>query len=76
MAGRVGDRAQRVGQPEAEQRLEALAGLRAEQRVVDPGGGIMDVRRRRNDVEVAGQHQRLFRLKPLPSNTQEVATSI
>ncbi len=43
LAGRVGDGAQRVRQPEAEQRLEAFAGRGAEQGVVDPGRRIMDV---------------------------------
>ena len=45
LAGRVGDRAQCVRQPEAEQRLEAFAGSGAKQGVVDPGRRIMDVLR-------------------------------
>jgi hypothetical protein len=49
----------------AEQRLEGLAGLGAEQRVVGPGRGVIDVGGGRNDVEVACEHQRLFRFKPL-----------
>ena len=43
LARRVGDGAQRVGQAEAEQGLEGFAGLGAEQRVVGPGGGVVDV---------------------------------
>ena len=63
--GLVGDRAQRIGQAEAEQGLESLARLGLEQRVLGPGGGIVDVAGCRNDVEVAGEDQRLLGLEPL-----------
>ena len=65
LAGRIGDGPQRVGQPEAEQGLKAFAGGGTKQRVIDPGRRIMDVLRRRNDVEIAGQHQRFLGLQPL-----------
>ena len=63
--GRVVDRAQRVGQAKAEQGLKTLARRGAKQGVVDPGGGIVDVLGRRDDVEVAGQDQRLLGLQSL-----------
>src|SRR6516165_4378903 len=65
LAGRIVDGPQCVGEPEAEQRLKALAGRRAEQSVIDPALGIIDIPGRRNDVEVAGQNQRLLRLEAL-----------
>jgi hypothetical protein len=66
LARRVGHGAQRIGQSQAEQRLERLAGLREKQRVPRPCGGVIDVRCCRNDVEVAGQNERLFRFKSFP----------
>ena len=62
----VGDRAQRVAQSKPEQGLETVAGLRPEQRVIDPSRRVVDVGGSRNDIEIAGQHERLFGLKPLP----------
>jgi len=48
------------------QRLETLAGLRLEQRVIGPGRGIVHVGGGRDDVEVASQDQRLLGLQPQP----------
>ena len=61
----VRNRTQRIGQAEPQQRLEGFAGGRAEQGIIGPGGGIVDVLCRRDDVEVACKDQRLFRLEPL-----------
>src|ERR1700716_3147238 len=57
LAGRVADGAQRVREPQTQQRLKAFAGGRPEQRVVDPGRRIVDVAGGWNDVEVSGEHQ-------------------
>ena len=47
-----------------------LARCRQEQRVLGPGGGIVDVVGSRNDVEVARQDQRFLRFKSLPAFTE------
>ncbi len=66
LAGLVGDRAQGVGQAEVQQRLEAFPCGRQEQRVIGPGGGVVHVAGLRDDVEIAGQDELLFRFKMLP----------
>src|SRR5216684_9382784 len=65
LAGRIVDRAQRVGEAKAQQRLKTFAGGWAKQRVLGPGRRIMDVLGPWDDVEVASQHQRLLGLEPL-----------
>src|ERR1700712_3743290 len=54
LAGGVVDGAQRVDQAKPEQRLKTFPGFGAKQGVVAPGGRIMDVASRRNDVEIPG----------------------
>ena len=66
LPGLVGHRSQRVGQPEAQQGLKGLAGGRAEQGVIDPGRGVVDVPGVRNDVEVACEDQWLLGFKSFP----------
>ena len=65
LTGRVGDGAQRVGKSKSEQCLEAFPGFPPKQRVIDPGGRIVDVRGGRDHVKVSGQHQRFFALQTL-----------
>src|SRR5262249_31406063 len=52
--------AQGVGEAEVEQRVKLGARLRQEQRVIRPRRRIAGVARRRNDVEIARQDERLF----------------
>ena len=52
--------AEGIGQPEIEERLEMGAGLGPEQGVVHPRIRIVDVLRRRDHVEVAGDDQVLL----------------
>ena len=65
LACSVGDRAQSVGQPEPEQRLEARTRFGPEERIVGPCRRIVDVLRRWNHIEIAGENQRLLRFHPL-----------
>ncbi len=61
----VGRRSQGVGQPERHEFAEFHPRLGQEQRVVDPLFRMGRVARLRNDVEIAGQDQRLFVLHEL-----------
>ena len=61
----VADRANRIGQPEIAEARKLRAGLRQEQRVVDPGSGIVGVGRGRDDVVVAGEDERLLQRQML-----------
>ena len=51
--------------PRLHERAELSPGLRQEQRVADPGGRVAGIGRRRNDVVVAGQDQRLLQRQTL-----------
>ena len=77
LAGRVGDGAQRVRQPEAEQRTGSFSRVAGRNSAsLTQAAGLWTSRGGRDDVEIARQHQRLLRLKALAVNTQEAATSI
>ena len=75
-AAGVARRADRVGQAEIDQRAELLARLRQEQRVVAPRPpGVAGIERGRDDVVVAGEHQRLFQLQPFIVKTEQAGPS-
>ena len=64
-AGRIGGGAHGFRETEIDQTPEGLPRLRLEQRVAQPVLRVLGVDRLRNDVEVAGQNQRLLQFEPL-----------